>query len=73
MWLICDEFPGSYQCILVLVFGAVLESEVQDLRVCLKSADKELKEVREEKREEKRLSDLKITNYIEKVGGLDEL
>ena len=45
----------------------VLESEVQDLRVCLKSADKELKEVRDEKREEKRSSDLKITNYIQKV------
>ena len=40
---------------------------MQDLRVCLKSADKELKEVRDEKKEEKRSYDTKITNYMQKA------
>ena len=42
---------------------------MQDLRVCLKSADKELKEVKEEKRDEKRSHDGKISTYIHRVCG----
>ncbi len=40
---------------------------MQDLRVCLKSADKELKEVRDEKKEEKRCYDNNITSYMQRV------
>ena len=46
---------------------AVLDSEVQDLRVCLKSADKELKELKDEMREEKSSHDNKATTYVLKV------
>ena len=45
----------------------MLESEVYDLRVCLKSADKELKEVKDEKGEMKRSHDSKVMSYAQKV------
>lgn len=45
----------------------VLQSEVEDLRVCLKSADRELKEVKEEKSEEKRKHETKTMGYHQKV------
>ena len=47
----------------------VAEGEVQDLRLCLKSADKELKEVKEERREETRAREVKIMGHLQKVRG----
>lgn len=45
----------------------VVESEVQDLRVCLKSADRELRELKDERREERRGHDTKVMAYLQKV------
>ena len=45
----------------------MLDSEVQDLRVCLKSADKELDEVKNERREESNAHKTKVMSYIQKV------
>ncbi len=46
---------------------AVFESEVHDLRVCLKSADRELKELKEERIEDSNSHNSKVMGYVQKV------
>lgn len=47
--------------------ATVLASEVHDLRVCLKSADKELKELKEERKEERRAYEAKKMARLQQV------
>ena len=65
-------YSSSYICtglVLAMTFimCAVLTSEVQDLRICLNSADKELKELKTEKNEERRSYESKVMVYLQKV------
>lgn len=53
-------------CVCVSVHS-VLESEVVDLRLCLKSADKELAEVKTSKRQDQKFHDEKVMDCMLKV------
>jgi len=46
----------------------VLDGEVVDLRVCLQSADKELRELRAQRREEERVHESRLMEHMQRVG-----
>ena len=46
----------------------VLDSEVVDLRVCLQSADKELEELRMERKAEGRVHESRLMEHMQRVG-----
>ena len=46
----------------------MLDSEVMDLRVCLRSADKEIAEIKTEMKEERHTHQTKSMEYIQRVG-----
>lgn len=54
-------------CLTHLYVHIVLMDEVRDLRLCLKSADKELKEVKQELMSNKTTFENKINQVLEKV------
>ena len=47
----------------------VLDSEVVDLRVCLKSADRELAELKADMKKEKKTHDTKTMDLLRRVSG----
>ena len=47
----------------------VLDSEVVDLRVCLKSADRELAELKADMKKEKKIHDTKTMDLLRRVSG----
>ena len=51
---------------------AVTTSEVRDLRVCLKSADRELKELKDERKEERRGYETKKMARLQQVSELEQ-
>ena len=45
----------------------MLDSEVVDLRVCLRSADRELAELKDDLKREKRTHDTRIMDFLRRV------